>query len=372
VWDDPPVQTAPSIDVVEIPEPGAALFHPDPSFRAVALTLSDEAISALKADPTLWVAADLTVAGVTYASVGVTLKGNGSFQPLDEKPSFKIDVDRYVPDAEIDGLDELVLNNMVGDPSMLAERLAYQVYRDAGAPAARAVHAVVTVNDREYGLYTLVEAVDGRFLNRWFEDGDGSLYEMFDVDFVAEDVWHFDHDGGPDDRAPLFALAEALESGGRLSEVAGDLVDLESFVRYFAISAYIAQFDAYPYSFPGDDVYVYIDPIEGRMHFIPHGADETFVDADRPADYVFGALAEACLDDPACEGAWKAELLRVGEVCGDTDPQSLAAFWAADLFIEVLIDPRRPYGEEAVYARQAQVQAFLEERPSRLQEMLGL
>ena len=49
VWDDPPVQTAPSIDVVEIPEPGAALFHPDPSFRAVALTLSDEAISDVQA-----------------------------------------------------------------------------------------------------------------------------------------------------------------------------------------------------------------------------------------------------------------------------------------------------------------------------------
>ena len=357
----------------EVPtDPGAVLFDEDSPFREVDFGLSSEAIAALLADPTLWVAADLTVDGRIYEEVGVTLKGNGSFQPMNEKPSFKISTDRFNPDLEIDGLDDLVLNNMVGDPSMMAERVAYQVYRDAGVPSPRAVHATVTVNEQAYGLYTLVEAVDGRFLKRWFEDGQGSLYEMFDVDFLAEDVWHFDHDGGPDDRAPLFAVAEALASGGRLTEVAGDLVDLEDFATYFAVSSFVGQFDAYPYSFPGDDVYVYVDPADGRVRFIPHGADETFVDDDRPADYVFGALATACLDDPACAEDWQREVARMGDLSAASGHLVTAQTWAAEISSATLDDPRKPYADETVHVRQEHLQDFIAGRAVRLQEMLGL
>jgi len=354
------------------PESGAVLFDEDVAVWPVRLEMSVEAINALLEDDAIWVAADLTVNGETYEQVGVTLKGNGSFQPLDEKPSFKISTDRFVPDQEVDGIDAFVLNNMVGDSSMIAERMAYRFYRDAGVPAPRAVHASVQLNDRAYGLYTLVESVDGQFLNRWFEDGDGSLYEMFDVDFLAEDIWHFDHDGGPDNRDPLFEIAAALEEGGRLTDVAEHLIDIDAFARYFAVSSFVGQFDAYPYSFPGDDLFLYVDPLDGRVRFVPHGADETFVDSDRPADYVYGILGHACLDDPACDEVWRQEIHRVGDLSEEGDYPSQAFWLSQDVSAEAILDTRKPYSDALVDLSQGQLQNFIYARSSALDGMLGL
>ncbi|MEZ4241371.1 MAG: hypothetical protein R3F59_35490 [Myxococcota bacterium] len=49
---------------------------------------------------------------------------------------------------------------------------------------------------------------------------------------------------------------------------------------------------------------LYVDPADGRIDMLPHGADETFADHDRPVDYVFGMLGTRCLADPECRWAF--------------------------------------------------------------------
>ena len=97
---------------------------------------------------------------------------------------------------------------MHSDPSMMHERLAYLVARQAGGiPASRANHALLTVNGQFYGLYTNVETVKKRMLRRWFADDAGPLFEATDVDFVAADIPFFELASGPDDRSLLAGLA---------------------------------------------------------------------------------------------------------------------------------------------------------------------
>src|SRR5688572_31910563 len=122
----------------------------------VAIELSDDAIASLEADPRVYVPADVTFDGMTHR-VGLRLKGQNSFQPIGEKPSFRISVDEYDPNERLAGLKDVALNNMANDPSMMHERLAYMVAREAGLPASRATHALVTVNGEHYGLYAAVE-----------------------------------------------------------------------------------------------------------------------------------------------------------------------------------------------------------------------
>ena len=74
---------------------------------------------------------------------------------------------------------------MHSDFSMMHERIAYWVARQAGVPASRANHALVTVNGQLYGLYANVETVKKHILSRVFGNNTGSLFSATDVDFEA-------------------------------------------------------------------------------------------------------------------------------------------------------------------------------------------
>jgi len=285
------------------PQPGDELFADEATKRFV-LGLDDTARDILRATPDVWVPASLTVGSDSFALVGVRLKGNGSFQPFDDKPSWKVDLDHYVEGQEIDGLDDLVLDNMSLDATWMRAHLANELYSELGVPAPRSSWVTVVEGDREM-VVLLSEDKDGRFLNRWYEDGDGPLYELFDVDITTDQVPYLDHDGGPADLSAFFELAALLDQPDmRLSADAGHVLDVEQFAHYLAISSVVGQFDAYPYSVPGDDVYLYVDPTDGRIDILPHGVDETFTDRYRPVDFTVGRLGTACIADPVCEQWW--------------------------------------------------------------------
>jgi hypothetical protein len=128
----------------------------------------------------------------------------------------------------------------------------------------------------------------------------------------------------------------------------------------------IGQFDAYPYSFPGDDVVLYVDPADGRIDFLPHGADETFAAPDRPIDYVFGLVAQRCLADPDCEWAWSMAVWDAADAIAAADVQGYADELAARIRPDVVADPRRPYAAADVELAQDAVLDWLARRGDEL------
>lgn len=287
----------------EAPEDGDWLFD-EALEHTFELYLSPESRASLLAEPTTWVPASLTVGPHHFPLIGVRLKGNGSFQPLDAKPSLKLDLDHYLEGTELDGFDDLVLDNMSLDPTWLRAWSANRLYAELGVPAPHSRWVTVEEHGRSM-VHLLSEDKDGHFLNRWYDDGDGPFYELFDADFYADQIPWFDHDGGPDDLTAFYGIAQALDAdGSRLSRDTDHVLDVQQWVTYFAISAVIGQFDAYPYSVPGDDVYLYVDPTDGRVDVLPHGVDEVYTDRWRPVDFTVGRLGTACTADPVCEQLW--------------------------------------------------------------------
>ena len=155
-------------------DPEAVPTAGDPSDRILgydqmpqfSLTIGAAEIQSLRTAPDIYVPATLTYDGRDYGPVGVQLKGMQSFEPIDGKPSLHINIDKFAPAAAFFGLKDLTLNNMHSDFSMMHERIAYWVARQAGVPASRANHALVTVNGQSYGLYTNVETVKKHILSR--------------------------------------------------------------------------------------------------------------------------------------------------------------------------------------------------------------
>jgi spore coat protein H len=88
--------------------------------------------------------------GKTTADARIRLKGSGTFQPIDEKPSFTLEL----PDGKIH------LNNSLDDPSSLNEFIGTHISKRAGFDVPRVSHAVLTLNGRRLGLYVVKEAFD--------------------------------------------------------------------------------------------------------------------------------------------------------------------------------------------------------------------
>jgi hypothetical protein len=333
------------------------------AFPELAIELSDEAIASLEAEPRVYVPADLTFDGVTHR-VGLRLKGQNSFQPIGEKPAFRIKVDEYDPDERVASLKDIVLNNMVNDPSMMHERLAYLVAREAGLPASRATHALVTVNGELYGLYTALEAVKKRMLKRWFDDEEGPLFEAADVDFAAQYIDSYELESGEDDRSALAGLAAALELADPDDAIAaaGEHADVDQLVRFWAMCAVIGQFDSFPYSNPGDDYFVYVDPVDRKIRVLPWGMDETFFAADHDILAITSVFATTCMASADCYRSFREQVYEVLALTEALDLEGERVRVAEQIAPHVVDDTRKPYPTEMVFDLQAAQGYFIRER----------
>ena len=333
------------------------------AFPEVAIELSEEAISSLEAEPRVYVEADVTFEGVTH-HVGLRLKGQNSFQPIGEKPSFRISVDQYDPNERIASLKDIVLNNMANDPSMMHERLAYLVAREAGLPASRATHARVTVNGEFYGLYTALEAVKKRMLKRWFEDEEGPLFEAPDVDFADQYIDAYELESGDDDRSALEGLAAALAMADpdEALAAAAEHADVDQLIRFWATCAVIGQFDSFPYSNPGDDYFVYVDPTDRKIRVLPWGMDETFFAADHDILTINSVFATTCMASTTCYEAFQQQVYDVLQLTEEMDLESERLRVAEQIAPDVADDTRKPYPTDMVVDLQAAQGYFIRER----------
>jgi len=149
---------------------GSKLFAEDAPILAFRIEIADRELLRLARANRSYVTATVTVGEEVFKNVGVRLKGRGSFQPLNQKPSLALKFDTFTPQQKFFGLTKIMLNNSVQDSSLLSEYLCTGLFRDAGVPAARVTHARVTLNGRDLGFYVLIEAMNKTFLKQHFTD----------------------------------------------------------------------------------------------------------------------------------------------------------------------------------------------------------
>ena len=362
-----PIEDVPGSD--EDPSDRVFTWGEVPTFD---IGLESAAIASLEVDPYTYVEGTFEYDGFTFEPVGVRLKGQGSFQSIHEKPAFKVKFNEYVPGGRFLGMESVTLNNMVWDYSMMHERIAYAVYREMGVPASRCNHATVSLNGTHYGLYSLVESPDQAMIARWFDDDQGSLFEGWDVDFTPEYVASFQLDWGPDDRTNLQGVADTLlETGPAAIETVQEYLHLDEFIDYWAVGAVVTQYDAYPYTWPGDDFHVYDDPTSTQLWFIPWGVDETFYYPDNDPEAVNGVIAQRCQAVPECAQAWLQQVWVALDVAEGMDWATLCDEIRGEIWPLVEADTRKPYDDGTVWSYQVNMCDVIEGRRQSLEGHLG-
>lgn len=315
-------------------DPSAELYDAErlPEFH---IELSEEALDTLSLvsdseDPRqdTYVRATFRYGDEEVTDVGLRIKGEGSFQQLDAKPAWKLKFDEFVPDQTFHGLKRMTLNNLFEDPSFIAERLAYDVYRAASVPAPRCNNALVYINGEFYGVYANLEAEDKPFLRRWFDDDGGNLYEEGQSDFVpgAETTFNLETNEERNDRTDLIGLIAAIDGASPTTflDDVGAHLDLENYFKFTAVEAAVNQWDMYSYTvFWVNNMRLYREPTAGKFHFIPWGHDmsmKPYRDSGKPYIHLFelsrqydvpnrnisaGLLFRRCLESAPCVAAYR-------------------------------------------------------------------
>jgi spore coat protein H len=232
-------------------------------------------VEALRANPREYVSGTVRVNGRTYTNVGVQLKGVATFRPIDDEPSLTLNFAKFDREQRFHGLRKIHLNNGKEDLTFLCEILSAEMFAKAGLPVARAIHGRTAVNGRDLGAYVVKEGFTRELLARYFDDTSGNLY---DSGFRHDVTYPLERLSGkkPDRRQDLDALAAAArieDLEERWTELSRQL-DTNLFARYLAMQALIANWDGY--AFFRNNYRIYHDPETRRLHFIPHGMDQTF------------------------------------------------------------------------------------------------
>jgi hypothetical protein len=364
------------------------IYDPE-KFPRFDLDLPPASVTALGKDPDTYVRGSLRYGAEVVADIGVRIKGEGSKRTLEEKAAFKLKFDEFVPKQSFHSLRRMTLNNMVEDPSFLAERLAFHFFRAQKLPAPRCNSALVYVNGQFFGVYANVEAEDKTFLRRWFESDAGNLYEEGQVDFEPGKEAAFDLETNEEanDRSDMVALIAAV-SGAKPASFLTDLstqLDTTHFLAFTAAEAAVNQWDMYAYTvFYPNNFRIYRDPLAQKFVMLPWGMDmsmKPFRDSGKPHIDVLalarqgdsangkisaGRIFQGCLNSPSCRAAYVEVVNSTASAYEAAGLRALAEKYHAQIAAEVAKDPRKEYSATQIEAGYQSRLKTIQERPARL------
>lgn len=312
--------------------------------------------------------------------VEMRLKGSASFRDLSEKAAFKIKIPKA--DPPFLGLRKMTLNNMVEDPSMTHETLAFALHRALGVPASRTGFVYLEINGQHYGLYLDVENYDNVAMAKKLGAFDTNVQHVYEgengTDVEPGEVGSFEVDEGPADISDLEGLATAVAGSDPWLTGVGALADLEEMTRMWAAEKYSGQFDGYaggPALDHPNNYFLATGP-DGLFRMLPWGQDETWKEENHlPFDGEAGVMFEGCLADPGCESLYEGALETVQTTIPSLKLDTLAVCTAEMLApwqqLEEDESTRFEYDAGEIAAAVTETRAFIAGRPDELADFLG-
>lgn len=231
-----------------------------------------------------YVLCDMTFDGVLLPSTGLRFKGNSSFNGPSQKKSMKVDLNEFVAGQDYDGIKKFNLNNLFHDPTFMREKLTMDYMRRHGMHTPRCTYARVYYNNVYWGLYTLVEDVNTKFLDQHYGNDNGNLFKgdphgdlkWFGASVSSYTAFYELDETSTNDWTDLVNLINTINN----SPTATYYTALEDslfgwdFLANCAINNIFVNLDSYCGS--GHNYYIYHDSTLMKWRWIPWDVNETF------------------------------------------------------------------------------------------------
>lgn len=229
----------------------------------------------------------------TLEQTGFRLRGNTS--RYSAKKSFKVSFNTFVPGRKYHNIEKLNLNGSHNDPSMVREKLFYDVWNQCGQPTRRSSFVRVYINDEYYGLYTNLEEMDEIWCKDQFGDNSGNLYKCTypaDLNYLGTDpnsyksieagtatggrAYDLQNNKLQDDYSDLahFIAVLNLTPINELPCELEKIFDVNAFLRAYALDVSTGNWDDYAYN--KNNFFLYHNPFTNQFEFIAYDCDNTF------------------------------------------------------------------------------------------------
>lgn len=249
-------------------------------------------------DDPIFVPAEVFYGDKEWYRVGIRFKGNSSLQSSWQagilKLSFKLDFDEYedeypqIKNQRFYGFKKLSLKNNYDDASLLREKVASDIFRDAGLAVSHTAFYTLYVDHGDgpkyFGLYTLVEEVDDTVLEDQFSSDEGNLYKpdgdaaSFAYGTYDEDEYVKKNNEDEADFSDVSSLLSVIHDGSRTTDAAtwrtnlDAVFDTDVFLKYLAVNTVIQNWDTYGRM--THNYFIYNNPDTNKLTWIPWDNNE--------------------------------------------------------------------------------------------------
>ena len=217
-------------------------------------------------------------------SVGFRLRGNTSRNA--QKKSFKLDFNHFISGRDFYDVEKINLNGEHNDPSIVRSKLCWDFYQEIGVPSTRASHTKVFINSEYYGLYISIEHIDDTFLKRNYENDSGNLWKcIWPADLTyrgdnPEDYYPYYDDTRPyelktnKEEYDYSKLARLIRIINQVPDSLELVLSIKETLQYFAVNILTGSWD--DYRFLRNNFYLYHNPSDDLIHWIPYDYDNSF------------------------------------------------------------------------------------------------
>ena len=240
----------------------------------------------------------------TWANVGFRLKGNSSLNFIWRsgiyKLPFRLNMDEFedqfptIKNQRFYGFQELSMSPGYSDNSLIREKVAADIFREAGIPAAKTAFYKVYIDfgeGKKYcGIYTMVEVVDDTMVKDQFADdpeAKGNIYKPeSNLQSFVQSQFEKKNNKDEADYSDVQAFITALNATNRTTNASIWRTNLEKtfnvdhYLKYLAVNNTIVNWDAY--GAIAHNYYLYNSPSK-KLIWIPWDHNESMKTSGRNA-----------------------------------------------------------------------------------------
>lgn len=229
----------------------------------------------------------------SIANIGFRLRGNTS--RFAQKKSFKISFNTFVSGRKYQGVKKLNLNGQHNDPTMIREKLYYDLWNKTNTINRRTTFARLFVNGNYMGLYTGLEEMDKDWLDRVYGENDGNLFKCTypaPMHFLGSNpelykavqssastggrAYALETNEAEDDYQRFAQLVQTLnlqDDATFLTQI-HSIFNVDQMLKAFAMDVASGNWDGYAYN--KNNFFLYQNPVSQQFDYIAYDTDNTF------------------------------------------------------------------------------------------------